>query len=85
MKLSFRVHRERWHPDSYVVRLDGEALGTISEWFYGCEPGLYGWFVRADHLGIPWKNTWDEKSPPVSLSVAKAQVKEYVKQCLSKN
>jgi hypothetical protein len=82
MRVTFKIRKERFYADSYDINLNGSKIGSISTMarFSQC----YGWSVmKIDELGIPWKNTWAQNQPPVSLDEAKKQVKEYIKECLS--
>jgi len=83
MRITFKVQKERWYKDFYLIKLDGVEVGSIVESRH--LEGLYNWSASEDKLGIPWKNTSAEKQAPVSLDEAKAQAKKYIKECLSNN
>lgn len=80
MRITFKVRRLKWDPDSYDININGVKSGEILR---KRNDFKYGWWVRKDEAGVPLKNTWTEQQPLVDLETAKAQVKAYVKQCLS--
>jgi hypothetical protein len=84
MRMTWKRHRESYHPDYYELRINKERIVTVQQVRDGKHAGQFYWYGSDEERGIPSRNTAAEGKYYAILEQAKADAREYVEECLKK-